>query len=106
MWQGECFVFDNRVTVDHSLNKGSYDQCHACRMPISEEEKQSEKYTKGVSCPHCYNSLTRKQRDSFTEREKQVELAELRGEKHIGSEVLDIVEKRRIQKREKKLLQT
>ena len=99
LWQGECFVFDNRVTVDHSLNKGSFDQCHACRMPITEEEKQSKKYVKGLSCPHCFGKTTKAQRERFQEREKQVQLARLRGEKHIGSEVHAIIEKRRIIKK-------
>ena len=52
-WNGECFVFDERVTVDHDLNKGNFDQCHACRHPITEADKQSEQYQQGVSCPHC-----------------------------------------------------
>jgi len=102
MWQGECFVFDNRVTVDHSLNKGSFDQCHACRMPITEQEKQSEKYVKGESCTHCFESITSKQRQRFKERERQMQLAQSRGEKHIGSEVHEIIEKRRILKKKKK----
>jgi UPF0176 protein len=50
LWQGECFVFDNRVTVDHNLDAGSYDQCHACRMPITEEEKKLDSYIEGISC--------------------------------------------------------
>ena len=53
-WTGECFVFDNRVSVDHDLKKGSFDQCYACRMPISVEDKKSKYYKKGISCPHCY----------------------------------------------------
>ncbi|KAA3615077.1 MAG: rhodanese-related sulfurtransferase [Calditrichaeota bacterium] len=102
MWQGECFVFDNRVTVNHSLEKGSFDQCHACRMPITEQEKQSDKYVKGESCPHCFDSITSKQRQRFKEREKQVKLAKSRGEAHIGSEVHKIIEKRRNLKTKKK----
>ena len=60
-WTGECFVFDNRVSVDHDLKKGSFDQCYACRMPISVEDKKSKYYKKGISCPHCYK-LTNDQR--------------------------------------------
>lgn len=84
MWQGECFVFDERVTVNHQLEKGSYDQCHACRLPITEADKASEQFQPGVSCPHCYdkNSMDRKQR--FMQREKQMQLAKKRGESHIG----------------------
>jgi len=89
LWQGECFVFDNRVSVDHALQKGSYDQCHACRLPITETDKQSEKYQQGVSCPACFDSSTESQRKRFVEREKQVQLANMRGETHIGSIVID-----------------
>lgn len=85
LWQGECFVFDERVAVDHSLEKGQYDQCHACRFPITEEDKQSEKYNAGVSCPRCFNKTTTEQRQRFAERQKQIQLAKQRGEKHLGS---------------------
>ena len=95
MWQGECFVFDNRVSVDHNLEKGVYDQCHACRLPITEEDKKSEKYVQGVSCPHCYDKKTEKQRDRFAERERQVQLAKSRGEEHIGSAVNEISRQRK-----------
>lgn len=84
LWQGECFVFDNRVTVDHHLRYGNYDQCFACRMPITQEDKLSPQYQKGVSCPHCYSRLTEEQVARFSERQKQVELAKLRNYSHIG----------------------
>jgi len=83
-WQGECFVFDQRVAVGHGLQLGEYDQCHACRHPISPEEKASEHYMEGVSCPYCYSTLTPEKRASVTERQKQVALAKARGENHIG----------------------
>ena len=95
LWQGECFVFDNRVSVDHALEKGSYDQCHACRLPITETDKQSRKYQQGVSCPACYDRNTDRQRKRFAEREKQVRLAKLRGESHIGSSVIDTARRRK-----------
>ena len=95
LWQGECFVFDNRVSVDHALEKGSYDQCHACRLPITETDKQSRKYQQGVSCPACYDRNTDSQRKRFAEREKQVRLARLRGESHIGSSVIDTARRRK-----------
>lgn len=95
LWDGECFVFDERVTVNHKLEKGEYDQCHACRLPITEDEKLDARYQKGVSCPHCYDKLTEEQRQRFAEREKQVELAKQRGEAHIGAEVKEAIEAHR-----------
>ncbi len=95
LWQGECFVFDNRVAVNHNLEKGQYDQCYACRYPITEEEKKSEYYEQGVSCPHCYNKVSQQQRKRFLEREKQVQLAKKRGEEHIGSSAVGVSAKRR-----------
>ena len=86
MWHGECFVFDNRVSVNHALEKGSYDQCHACRLPITEQDKLSQFYSAGVSCPACYDEKTEAQRRRFGERQKQVRLAQSRGEQHIGAD--------------------
>ena len=83
-WQGECFVFDSRVAVNHDLEKGSYDQCYACRHPITEADKASGHYEKGVSCPKCYQQLTADRQARFSERQKQVELAASRGEQHVG----------------------
>jgi UPF0176 protein len=99
LWQGECFVFDERVTVNLKLEKGDYDQCNACRMPITEADKTSPAYEKGVSCPHCYGKKTPEQKLRFTEREKQMELARMRGETHIGSAAAKAL----IAKREAKL---
>ncbi|WP_300319783.1 rhodanese-related sulfurtransferase [Idiomarina sp.] len=82
-WNGECFVFDQRVTVKHGLEQGEYDQCYACRMPITQEEMASEHYQKGVSCPHCFDKTTPEQKERFAERERQIQLAKARGEKHI-----------------------
>jgi UPF0176 protein len=98
LWRGECFVFDNRVSVNHALEKGNYDQCHACRLPITENDKLSEKYRQGVSCPACYSSKTDSQRKRFVEREKQVRLARIRGETHIGSAVNDLAKHRKKRK--------
>ena len=86
LWQGECFVFDNRVSVDHNLQKGRYDQCHACRLPITDNDKQNPKYQQGVSCPACYDKKTDVEKSRFREREKQVQLARQRGEDHIGND--------------------
>ncbi len=84
MWQGECFVFDQRVAVKHNLEVGKFDQCYACRYPLSPEDLKSPQYTLGISCPHCYNSLTEEKKARLTERQKQVILAKQRGETHIG----------------------
>ncbi len=84
LWQGECFVFDQRVAVKHGLEVGEFDQCYACRMPLSPTELKSPLYTAGISCPHCYDSLTEEKKKSLTERQKQVILAKQRGEVHIG----------------------
>jgi UPF0176 protein len=103
LWQGECFVFDNRVTVDHNLNSGSYDQCHACRMPITEQEKTLDSYVEGVSCLHCHNQVSEQQLKRFAQRQKQVKLAKARGESHIGSAAQIDTERRRHAKKAKKL---
>lgn len=87
LWEGECFVFDSRISVDHQLAEGSYDQCFACRRPISAEEKKLESYVIGVSCLRCIDETTEEQRENFAERQKQVELAERRNEQHIGENV-------------------
>jgi UPF0176 protein len=85
LWRGECFVFDNRVAVNHKLEKGIYDQCHGCRYPITEDDKLSPHYMLGVCCPRCYNKLTEDQKDRFAERQRQIELAKERNQAHIGA---------------------
>jgi len=85
IWEGECFVFDSRVAVNHQLEKGQYDQCYGCRHPITEQDKLSEKYLKGVCCPGCYDTLTADQKARFSERQKQIELSAARNETHIGA---------------------
>jgi UPF0176 protein len=102
LWEGECFVFDDRVTVNHDLEKGIYDQCHACRLPITEEEKLSPLYQKGVSCPHCYDKTTPDQKQRFAEREKQIQLAKQRGDVHIGGDTVKTAEQNRIKKQQKR----
>lgn len=97
-WEGECFVFDNRVTVNHQLERGSFDQCHACRMPITEQDKQREEYQPGVSCQHCLGAQSPEQRQRYAERERQIELAQRRGEEHLGHSVQATIEQRRKQK--------
>ncbi|MCW8092236.1 oxygen-dependent tRNA uridine(34) hydroxylase TrhO [Alteromonas sp. ASW11-130] len=98
LWEGDCFVFDNRVAVNHQLEKSDYDQCYACRLPITQADRQSEKYEAGVSCPHCYGTHSEEQLARFREREKQVNLARARNEEHVGTEARDVMETRRQQK--------
>ena len=93
MWEGECFVFDDRVAVNHDLEKGQYDQCHACRFPITEDEKLDTKYIQGISCPRCFDKTSTEQKARFEEREKQMRLSEKRGEEHIGHEVAQKLKK-------------
>lgn len=100
LWQGECFVFDERVTVNHALEKGHYDQCNACRMPITEQDKLSEKYEHGISCPHCYDKSTPQQKARFREREKQMMLAHQRGEAHIGADTAKTIASHRTEKQQ------
>lgn len=102
LWQGECFVFDNRVAVDHDLKRGSYDQCHACRMPITEKEKELDSYQEGLSCHHCFGTLSEEQKQRFAQRQKQMQLAKARGEEHIGSAAQLDTERRRAEKKARK----
>ena len=83
-WQGECFVFDDRVAVNHELARGQYDQCFACRHPITAEDQRSEKYQQGISCPRCFAALTEDKKARCSERQKQIELAKQRGDRHLG----------------------
>ena len=83
LWKGECFVFDNRVSVKHKLSVGSYSMCSGCRMPISVQEKKSSKYKEGISCPYCYNNLTKSQKDRFSMRQKQILIARKSNKAHI-----------------------
>ena len=85
LWEGDCFVFDNRVTVDHDLAEGDFEVCPACRMPLTGEDRQSPFFELHVSCPRCYDRLTEKKREGLLERARQIELAEKRGEHHIGA---------------------
>ncbi|MFY9179168.1 MAG: rhodanese-related sulfurtransferase [Venatoribacter sp.] len=98
LWQGECFVFDNRITVNHALEKGQYDACHACRRPITEADKLRSEYEQGISCHHCIDEYTAEQRERFRERERQIQLAKERGEVHIGDDLQEIIAQRRAEK--------
>jgi len=85
LWQGECFVFDQRVAVRHGLAAGSYSLCPSCRHPVSTADKRNPAYAEGVSCPNCHGNLSEDRKARSAERHKQVKLAEARGEKHIGA---------------------
>ena len=83
LWKGECFVFDNRISLKHGLKVGSYFMCSGCRKPISPKDKKSKKYEEGVSCPNCHDNLTDTQKARFRMRQKQINLAKKIGSKHI-----------------------
>ena len=85
LWNGECFVFDDRVALNHKLEPGSYDLCHGCRMPITEEDKLSAKFIRGVSCSHCFDHKTVEQKRRYMDRQMQIDLAKSRNQKQIAS---------------------
>lgn len=91
LWEGECFVFDDRVAVKHNLEQGQYDQCHACRYPITDSDKSHKYYEKGASCPRCYGSRSDSQLNRYRERQRQIQLAKARGEMHIGDYASQII---------------
>jgi len=83
LWKGECFVFDNRISLKHGLKLGSHSMCSGCRMPIAPKDKRSKKFEEGVSCPNCYDNLTKTQKSRFRMRQSQIYKAKLSGKKHI-----------------------
>ena len=89
LWNGECYVFDGRVSVGHGLTPGDYDTCHACRRPISAQDKARAEYERGASCHHCVAEYSDADRTRFRERQRQIDLAEARGEKPFVSNKLD-----------------
>ena len=84
LWDGQCFVFDDRVSIKHGLLEGDFSLCHACRMPISEDDIESDEYVEGISCPNCFGTHSEEKKKRFAERQKQINLAKERGDKHIG----------------------
>ena len=100
LWQGECFVFDQRVAIKHGLEVGNYDQCYACRYPLSQDDIKSDQYTPGICCPHCFDQHTPEKFKSLTERQRQVILSKERGIDHIGSksQFMTKQKKKRIEK--------
>ncbi|MEM9501595.1 MAG: rhodanese-related sulfurtransferase [Pseudomonadota bacterium] len=87
LWRGDCFVFDERVTVKHRLEIGKYGMCRACRRPVSQADMASPKFEEGVSCPHCIGERSDEQRQRYAERQRQVALARKRGMSHVGAEL-------------------
>jgi UPF0176 protein len=85
LWEGECFVFDQRVTVTHGLAQGTHELCHACRRPVSEADRASPLYAEGISCPACHAERSDTQRAGYAERMRQTDLAEMRGTVHVGA---------------------
>ena len=89
LWRGECFVFDQRVSVGHGLAPGSHALCHACRRPVSPADQAASEYEAGVSCPACFAERSDEQREGYRERHKQEELAAARGAAHVGAEMAE-----------------
>ena len=89
LWEGDCFVFDRRVSVRHGLEQGDYTLCHACREPLAPEDLRSSNFVVGQSCPHCFDRTTPEQRERFAERQRQQQLARERGERHVGAKMPD-----------------
>lgn len=85
LWEGECFVFDERVGIKHGLEVGGYELCRGCRYPISDQDKESEKFQEGISCPRCYDVKSEVQKQRATARHRQMLLAKERGEIHLGT---------------------
>jgi UPF0176 protein len=83
LWKGECFVFDNRISLKHGLKTGTFKMCSGCRKPISSKDRKSKKYEEGVSCPSCYDILTPEQKSRFRMRQSQIYKAKKSGQKHI-----------------------
>ena len=87
LWEGECFVFDDRTSVSHDLSRGTWSTCCNCRAPVSPEDRESERFREGISCPHCHSKLTPERISSLEERQKQMRLARERNRKHLGAVV-------------------
>ncbi|MCH2310640.1 MAG: rhodanese-related sulfurtransferase [SAR202 cluster bacterium] len=99
LWEGECFVFDDRVSLVHGLEEGEYSLCYGCQDPVSPKDRESEFYEAGVSCPSCHNTLSEQKKINLREREKQFRLAQERGQYHLGDKSNS---KKRYERRSKK----
>lgn len=87
LWEGECFVFDQRIAVKHGLKEGTYDMCYGCRSPISDEDKKSEHFEEGISCPHCIHLMTEARRKRLESRQRQIRWAKDQGRSHVGAKM-------------------
>lgn len=95
LWRGECFVFDQRVTIGHGLTEGTFVLCHACRRPVSAQDRDSPLYESGISCPACHSERTEDQRASYRERHRQEILAAAQGRPHVGAVQIEPADDRR-----------
>ena len=86
-WEGECFIFDHRVSVIHGLKDGRSELCFGCRWPLSEEDLHSDQYEFGVCCPRCVDSITEEKKESLRERQKQINLANSQNRSHLGQKM-------------------
>jgi UPF0176 protein len=86
-WDGQCFVFDERVSVGHGLVPGTLELCRSCRRPLGEDDLASPHFVRGVSCAHCYDQKTEAQKQGFLERERQMALARERQQPHVGAKL-------------------
>lgn len=102
-WWGECFVFDDRVTVNHNLQNGRFSQCYACRRPIAEIDKKRPEFEIGVQCHLCFDETSLVQKERFSMRQKQIELANLRGEQHLGVDEKSFVQRQKVARHKKKI---
>tara|TARA_B110000263_G_scaffold237638_1_gene238099 strand:+ start:211 stop:1191 length:981 start_codon:yes stop_codon:yes gene_type:complete len=88
LWEGECFVFDERVSLTHGLIEGAYTLCYSCQQPISQEDYQSSFYERGVSCAYCYHDRSDEKKRKFRERQRQIDIAKSRGKSHLGDRAM------------------
>ncbi len=101
-WLGECFVFDERVSVGHGLQVGENALCHGCKMPLTPDEQADERTVTGISCVHCHSTLSEEQRARFTERQRQMDLARKRGGTHIAADLAQAKAAKRTRREEQR----
>jgi UPF0176 protein len=102
LWEGECFVFDQRVAVNHQLEKGEHQLCYSCRHPLDKKDLEHPDYEENISCPYCRHTQTESDREKARERQKQLQLAKLRGEKHLGVRPAELQVRRQLKSARRK----